>query len=61
MAGIELLSASALSDAVRADQNRPCLFGVAGPCSHPRCLYAHFETLRQANMRHVEEERANNR
>lgn len=31
--------------AVMADYNRPCLFHVAGPCFHPKCLEAHYETL----------------
>jgi len=33
--------------AVMADSNRPCLFGVAGPCFHPKCLNAHYETIKQ--------------
>lgn len=28
------------------DDERPCLFGVAGPCVHPLCLEAHRKTLR---------------
>ncbi len=31
--------------AVMADTNRPCLYNVAGPCLHPNCLEAHFQTL----------------
>lgn len=34
---------------VMEDNNRPCLFGVAGPCFHPKCLEAHYETLRAAS------------
>jgi len=30
---------------VMEDIDRPCLFGVAGPCFHPKCLYAHFDTV----------------
>jgi len=36
----------ALERAVMADRQRPCLYGVAGPCVHPKCLEAHYETLR---------------
>lgn len=32
---------------VMRDINRPCLFGVAGPCFHPKCLDAHYETVRR--------------
>jgi hypothetical protein len=32
---------------VMRDQSRPCLFHVAGPCSHPKCLEAHYETIKQ--------------
>ncbi len=34
---------------VMGDENRPCLYGVAGPCFHPKCLEAHYETLRAAH------------
>lgn len=30
---------------VMSDMHRPCLYGVSGPCFHPKCLYAHAETL----------------
>jgi hypothetical protein len=30
---------------VMADRERPCLYKVAGPCFHPRCLEAHAETI----------------
>jgi uncharacterized protein (DUF2225 family) len=30
---------------VMEDMDRPCLFGVMGPCFHPDCLYAHFDTI----------------
>lgn len=30
---------------VMEDHQRPCLFGVRGPCSHPKCLDAHYKTL----------------
>lgn len=30
---------------VLADNERPCVYGVAGPCQHPNCLEAHFQTL----------------
>ncbi len=40
----------AIERAVMSDINRPCLFGVAGPCSHPKCLNAHFETLRNTEL-----------
>lgn len=33
--------------AVMADQQRPCLYHIAPPCFHPKCLEAHYETLRQ--------------
>ncbi len=36
-----------LERAVLADHDRPCLFHVAGPCFHPRCLEAHLVTLRR--------------
>lgn len=42
-----MLPPEALADAVMRDKDRPCLFGVAGPCFHSKCLDAHFETLRQ--------------
>jgi hypothetical protein len=32
--------------AVMADSRRPCLFHVAGPCYHPLCLEAHYQTLK---------------
>lgn len=35
----------AIERAVMADQDRPCLYGVMGPCFHPNCLEAHFDTL----------------
>lgn len=31
---------------VLADQDRPCLYGVMGPCQHPNCLEAHYRTLK---------------
>ena len=31
---------------VMADQSRPCLYRVAGPCQHPACREDHFNTLR---------------
>lgn len=40
-----------LERAVMADDDRPCLFHVAGPCFHPRCLEAHLVTLRQKETR----------
>lgn len=30
---------------VMEDQNRPCLYHVAGPCFHPACLEAHTRTI----------------
>jgi len=36
----------AIERAVMADRNRPCLYGVRGPCSHPKCLDAHYQTLK---------------
>lgn len=32
--------------AVMQDRRRPCLYGVYGPCYHPRCLDAHAVTIR---------------
>lgn len=37
----------AIERAVMADINRPCLYNVAGPCSHPKCLESHYQTLKQ--------------
>lgn len=39
------VNAKAIERAVLADKKRPCLYGVAGPCFHPRCLESHFITL----------------
>jgi hypothetical protein len=39
------MDSKAIERAVMADNNRPCLYGVAGPCFHPNCLEAHFKTL----------------
>ena len=39
------IDAKAIERAVVADRSRPCLFRVAGPCYHPKCLEAHYETL----------------
>ena len=41
-----MLDQKALERAVLADASRPCLYHVSGPCSHPNCLKAHFDTLR---------------
>lgn len=30
---------------VMQDMDRPCLFHVAGPCFHPKCLEAHCNTI----------------
>jgi hypothetical protein len=32
---------------VMVDEDRPCLYGIRGPCVHPNCLEAHFVTLRE--------------
>lgn len=39
------VDAKAVERRVMADTGRPCLYGVAAPCQHPRCLEAHFTTL----------------
>ena len=39
--------------AVLADADRPCLYGVAGPCSHPACLDAHYKTLFDAEKKRL--------
>jgi hypothetical protein len=39
------VDAKVIERRVMADRNRPCLYGVAGPCQHPKCLEAHFQTL----------------
>jgi len=31
---------------VLADQDRPCLFGVMGPCFHPKCLDFFYEIIK---------------
>lgn len=36
-----------LGYAVMRDLDRPCLFHAAGPCFHPKCLEAHYDTLLQ--------------
>lgn len=38
--------------AVMNDPRRPCLFHVAGPCFHPKCLVAHYATLSRADREH---------
>lgn len=35
----------AIERAVMADRERPCLYGVVGPCQHPNCLESHYKTL----------------
>ena len=40
---------------VMADENRPCLFHVAGPCFHPKCLEAYSDQL----MKEANEQRTN--
>jgi len=40
-------AARRVARAVMADHNRSCLYGVAGPCQHPKCLKAHFNTLQE--------------
>lgn len=47
--------AKKIERAVMADQNRPCLYGVAGPCQHPKCLEAHYNTLKAARETLVEQ------
>ena len=37
--------------AVMGDRNRPCLFGVRGPCFHPKCLEAHYNTLKEVALK----------
>lgn len=39
---------------VMEDKDRPCLFGVRSPCHHPKCLHAHYETIREAMMKEME-------
>jgi hypothetical protein len=39
------IDAKAIERRVMADRDRPCLYGVMGPCFHPKCLEAHFKTL----------------
>lgn len=41
-----MIDPKAIERAVMADQNRPCLYHVAPPCFHPKCLVAHYETLK---------------
>jgi hypothetical protein len=37
---------AAIERAVLADLFRPCQYNVAGPCMHPKCLEAHYQTLK---------------
>lgn len=39
------IDAKAVERRVMADHDRPCLYGVTGPCFHPKCLESHYNTL----------------
>ena len=47
----ESIDPRAISRAVMEDRRRPCLFGVAGPCSHPKCLDAHYATRKEQALK----------
>ena len=46
----EQVDYKSIGRSVMADAHRPCLYGVAGPCFHPNCLNAHYETLRSNGL-----------
>jgi hypothetical protein len=37
----------AIERAVLAYEARPCLYGVAGPCFHPKCLLARYNAMQE--------------
>lgn len=51
-----MIDRKTIERAVMQDNARPCLFNVAGPCFHSKCLDAHFKTI-EGWTKHKERER----
>ena len=52
---VEELTSQDIGRAVMNDMDRPCLFGVAGPCFHPKCLDSYYETLKNETIQRRED------